>query len=593
MHPSVRKWLLALLAVAALAGSSFLSPGLDRQRRTHELLAAPIEESARPSMIYAPLLALGRAPLVDYLWLRATKLKEQGRVFDAYQLSRMICELQPRFASVWAFQAWNMSYNISVTFKSPEERWRWVKNGIDLLKDKGIPLNPSNTQLYKELAWIFFHKVGDFTDEMHFYYKLQLALIMEDVLGPPPPGWARPGRVDGDYYRDYPYATLAAAPETWEELIERPGVMEIVNRLGEFGHDATTPGVYLGLLQALREDKVKVPNARAGDEENRIHALKAFMAELEREEARKAMENFWRAKRLREEWRLDPQRIVDIQEAFGVTFDFRLAEAHALYWANMALEKGADKRVALDVQKLNTNRIEFFCLNKMLLRGRLSMSKSARLGEPPLLDPDIRFGEILFETYVREANQYRPDWEGRPPVDAEFFAGFVGFVRSLVLRYYESGWHEKAQEKFDFLVKYYNDPSVYGRGLEAFVQAEYLAGVEMNDYPGAMRRVSGLVDRGIIHLAYDEDEEGQMYLTRAQQVYDRYQKSTVSDRNKIPFAFPEIVENMLTMRGSTMYRDSYLNACRKLGIQPLPDPSTMPAEPEPNAAGDNPMGLGP
>ena len=29
--------------------------------------------------LLSPLLAIGRAPLVDYLWLRAINLKEQGR----------------------------------------------------------------------------------------------------------------------------------------------------------------------------------------------------------------------------------------------------------------------------------------------------------------------------------------------------------------------------------------------------------------------------------------------------------------------------------------------------------------------------------
>jgi len=167
MRPATRKWLFALLGVAMVAIASTRIAPLNEARQKNNLVLPPLPETVQPSMLLTPLLAVGRAPLVDYLWMRATKLKEEGRFFDAYQLSETICQLQPKFASVWAFQAWNMSYNISVTLSTPEERWRWVRNGYELLRDQGIPLNPNNTQLYRELAWILFHKVGDYMDEMH------------------------------------------------------------------------------------------------------------------------------------------------------------------------------------------------------------------------------------------------------------------------------------------------------------------------------------------------------------------------------------------------------------------------------------------
>src|SRR5690606_16019333 len=94
-----------------------------------------------------------------------------------------ITTLQPRFPQVWAFHAWNMAYNISVTTHTPEERWSWVNNGIVLLRDQGIPLNPRAVRLYRELSWIFFHKIGQFSDDMQWYYKAQLAREWEEILG--------------------------------------------------------------------------------------------------------------------------------------------------------------------------------------------------------------------------------------------------------------------------------------------------------------------------------------------------------------------------------------------------------------------------
>ena len=72
--------------------------------------------------------------------------------------------------------------------------------------------------------WILFHKVGDYMDEWHYYYKTQFAIQMEDILGDPPDDFVRAGRVHGDYYRDYDYKSLAEAPATVAELMKKPGV---------------------------------------------------------------------------------------------------------------------------------------------------------------------------------------------------------------------------------------------------------------------------------------------------------------------------------------------------------------------------------
>lgn len=123
-----------------------------------------------------------RGLVVDILWMRADKLKDDGQFFDARQLAEWITKLQPRFAAVWEFQAWNMAYNISVAIPAtqPEQRWRWVKNGYELLRDEGIPLNPKLIQLYRELSQIFQHKLGGVSDDAHEYYKLQFA----EEIGP-------------------------------------------------------------------------------------------------------------------------------------------------------------------------------------------------------------------------------------------------------------------------------------------------------------------------------------------------------------------------------------------------------------------------
>ena len=175
-----------LLALVLLVGASMLTPVINRQRAM--LFDNELVEDMPAK--YALLAALGsfRGLAVDALWYRAEMLKREGKFFDAKALRDMITTLQPRFPKVWAYQAWDMAYNISVATHTPQERWDWVNKGIRLLREQGIPHNPTDVGLYRELAWILFHKVGQYTDDMHWYYKLELAQEWQEVLGAPTEG---------------------------------------------------------------------------------------------------------------------------------------------------------------------------------------------------------------------------------------------------------------------------------------------------------------------------------------------------------------------------------------------------------------------
>ncbi len=581
MRPNTRKWILILCSFAILALATTRLESVNAKRKKYYLVLPPLPEETAPSALYTPLLSISRAWLADVLWIRADKLKEQGLYFDALKLSQLICNLQPKFAAVWAFQAWNMAYNISVTLRTPEERWRWVRNGYELLRDKAIPLNPNNTQLYRELAWMLFHKVGDFMDEQHWYYKLQFALIMEDILGEPPEDFVRPGRVRDDYYRDYDYKSLAAAPRRFDKLLETPGMNELVAALSGLGFDAAKPGIYLGLLRSIRNGDVRMPNTPEHEQVNRRHVLMETMRDPNTAQAREALEAFWRAQRLRDEVRLDPKRIVEIQTAYGVTFDFRLAEAQALYWAGMGMEMGTDKRVAIDIHKLNTNRIEFFALQKMFHRGRLAMSPNARLGEPPLLSPDLRMVPILHRAFIEGSKEYlRNEFNQDKLISANFESGYVGFMRTAILRYHELGRDQEGKELFKELREHYPDP-MYEKGYDVFLAKQIDPDRELNNLPVATARIEALVLRGLRHYIYDEDDAAVSYLARAKEVYDSYQKNVSSPRNLIPFKFSQIETELAHLMGGRIYRESYERLCRKLGIEPRKPPAEeRAAQPE-------------
>ena len=137
-------------------------------------------------MLAFTTVALGgfRGLISNMLWIRANDLQQDDKFFEAAQLADWITELEPHFSQVWLFQAWNMAYNISIKFKDFPDRWRWVERGIELLRDDGLRYNPDDVSIYRDLAWIFQHKMGQNLDDANMYFKQQWAEEMTPFFGP-------------------------------------------------------------------------------------------------------------------------------------------------------------------------------------------------------------------------------------------------------------------------------------------------------------------------------------------------------------------------------------------------------------------------
>ncbi|MDO9542748.1 MAG: hypothetical protein Q7J98_10560 [Kiritimatiellia bacterium] len=164
------------------------------QDRKQQNRASSVQTADTPPLVVLTTVALGgfRGLLVDILWIRLISLQKEGKVFEIAQLADWITKLEPQFTAVWAFHAWNMAYNISILYPNPEHRWLWVKNGIQLLRDNALKYNPDDPILYRELGWLYQHKIGQTWDDMHVYYKLKLALEMNELFAGPGLDYPKP-----------------------------------------------------------------------------------------------------------------------------------------------------------------------------------------------------------------------------------------------------------------------------------------------------------------------------------------------------------------------------------------------------------------
>jgi hypothetical protein len=194
---------LLLAAILFLAAAGWLNQHLFERRQT---LSPSVQNLGHATPLVAfTTVALGgfRGILADLLWLRVVALQDAGRYFEITQLADWITKLEPTFTEVWSFHAWNMAYNIGFLFDDPADRWRWVENGIRMLRDGGLRYNPENPRLYWELGWMYLNKVGSQIDNAAGYYQRRLYQAMEPVVpggflkdGPPHPALQDQFRMD-------------------------------------------------------------------------------------------------------------------------------------------------------------------------------------------------------------------------------------------------------------------------------------------------------------------------------------------------------------------------------------------------------------
>ena len=172
-----------IILAVALVASGFVQSRLNVSRESLGLTRTAVISNAPPILAFTTV-ALGgfRGLIANALWIRTTELQEEGKYFEAVQLADWITKLQPHMTQVWVNQAWNMAYNISVKFPEPEERWRWVQRGIELIRDEGLRYNPNQVLMYRELGWLFQHKMGANLDDAHWLYKTRWAAMMEEVI---------------------------------------------------------------------------------------------------------------------------------------------------------------------------------------------------------------------------------------------------------------------------------------------------------------------------------------------------------------------------------------------------------------------------
>lgn len=551
----------AVLGAALCMGlAAVLQAPINQQRVDLQLVShSDVYKDLPP--IYGLVGAAGgpvRALTSMYLWMKAENLKQEGKYFQSQTLAKWICTLQPRFPSVWVNRAWDLSYNISVGTQTRRERWQWVYNGIRLLRDEGIPNNDRFAGLYHQLAWIWFHKVGDRLDDFHHFYKRQWAANMEILLGAPPAG--APDSETIEWFRP-----VAEAPRTLDGLLAgRPGAADLVSRLEALGIDINartddnrifhpleerffrkyTKWATAKSLSVLRSRPFEVP---PGEEK-----LYQFFETAPKEDF-DALLAFLRAKVLREQYKMDPQYMLDLtgqlHTAEPIPIDWRTPYSQAIYWSMYGVKKAKELKTVREFDLINTDRVLLFSLSKLRESGRYVFRLN--IDEPMdsylAISPDFRYLESMHNMYLEMGKRHAEEDEDVTGKTSELLkTGHINFLRDSVVELWLAGRKADAQKWFDYLADTYKDDYTketqkeYVHGMESFVLGQLKDKVDT--YNGCLTTVYAMLAASYNALVAGWPDEYATQVANALKVYNLYQGDKTEDpqgRRTLP-AFVQI-----------------------------------------------------
>jgi hypothetical protein len=574
-------WLAA--AVLLLAGTGWLRSELSRQRGQIGSIRREAMTRERPEVALLALAPGGlRAPVVNYLWMRIEDLKQQGRYYEAMQLSDWITSLQPRFAGVWSFHAWNMAWNISVATHTPEERWLWVTNGMKLLRNRAIPTNPQALILYKELAWLLFSKMGGTTDDMHMVYKSRWAGEMQQLLGAPPVGTTRQV-IDA-------FRPVAEVPEgrTPEDLLADPAVAAYLQRLAEYGIEADKTFLTAYNRYSTDEAVAVVRFGRTVElETDRDRAVSAIInSEAPQDvEARNRLLATIRAHTLRSQYRMDPAWMLALMERFDAPFDWRLVWPHGLYWVTIGLHKAEGLEVS-EIDSLNTQRQLLNCLKFLTWEGRLVYVENPHRPAMPqvrfLSDP--RYIEPAHEEHKRliKADLGKPEASDE---EVQFWRSRLGdghrnYLVNAISMLEAGGEIERAQKLLDWTRHHYRQQE--GVWSNVLVRQFVDAYLEKEGAPiprVAISRITTSLRTALLHLTQPGPQARSQYtryIRRAMDVHNAYNRD-IPERTRMPplemLARP-VLANLLIEPRAFGYDISLVE--RSTMYQALPDAFVVP-----------------
>ncbi|MCD6460487.1 hypothetical protein J7L67_07475 [bacterium] len=469
--------ILALIFIVSV--NMNLMPVINKARLEANLTRNNPLDNAPPQFVLAVNMLGGlRCLLIDMLWLRTMKLREEGKYFEMTQLYKWICELEPQIEDVWTHNAWNMAYNISFEMPYAPDRWRWIKAAIAMLRDEALKYNSKSAVIRKEIAWIYSHKIGQQWDDMHAYYKKQLALEMEQVIQTP------------DDIRE-----MNKLPPINEALKNDKPLNDLYNQIKKqkFKSFSDTKN-YLRKL--------------SGEENINQDSLEKIRLLLSKEE-------------LKNNYKLNIPDMVYLMDKFG-NLDWRLPDTHALYWAYEG-KKYADVK-----SYIFYDRLIYMSLQSIYRRGSLYLVKQG---------DDVLYVTGPAKEFIKPMNKLYEEMFARyknKPAMKNILSSYRYFLQEIIVLYFI--YDDKTNSEKFFKIYAQKFPEHLGNmSYSQFVLKEFKETAATGNFEQIQGLIYSLIKQAYWNLALEENKLFEGYMRLAQILWNEYTISTgKSNRLKLP-----------------------------------------------------------
>ena len=168
--------ILVVLLIPLFILSQPASPGIDGQGGTPGGVLAQLRskhhldesELGDVDLIATTFRLFGLTPIADtILWNAANEYRMKKDWISLSATLKQMARLMPHYESVWRFQGWNLSYNVSAEFDDYRQRYHWVIEGLKFL-EKGVSMNQKSIRLTWDVAWHTSQKIGKSDERVQF-----------------------------------------------------------------------------------------------------------------------------------------------------------------------------------------------------------------------------------------------------------------------------------------------------------------------------------------------------------------------------------------------------------------------------------------
>ncbi|MBC8243424.1 MAG: hypothetical protein H8E20_03435 [Verrucomicrobia bacterium] len=317
-----------------------------------------------------------------------------------------------------------------------------------------------------------------------------------------------------------------------------------------------------------------------------------------------------RLKRLNEVFKMTPEKMKAVDDQWG-PLEWRLPDAHAIYWAQQGIEKvtgrfDLDRDGVLNVDEEKAAGGDFLKLRRVIYQALQQACMQGRLITQP---PNFNYGWNV-DLVPRANESYEKQMEAKRQEDAasntdtglaeHMSTGHKNFLRSAVYFLYVYNRKDDAAKWYKYMVDLYPQSiPVPGLSLDEYCVSRVQEDAGETDHNQTKNVIGGLLLQAFQYAAVGEDDQFVGHKSLAIQFHNRFQKEIGISTNRVglpPFKELErqVLDDLFRPNSPLMHPIllEQLRLVLKLpeeygkDLEPFPDPQ-QPAQgpaPEPQPA---------